>query len=354
MRIGIDVREACIAQPTGKGMWTRGFLTELLRRGISVTTVADTQTSLWTVDHALVFPKGFRWHQRVAHVLRSKPSIDLFVSPTSYIVPALVGSAFPVIPVVHDLIAFRSEPNDRKAQWIERLTLKQAASHSAHIMTVSETTKNDLMNRYSSLRPDTITPIFAGPMLEEVPLADDSATSIVSIGTLCPRKNQERLIEAYCRLPMDVRDKHSLILAGARGWQDDRIVQLAESTPGITWKKYVSDDVYQQLLHSAAVFAFPSLYEGFGMSVLDALQRGIPVLTSDRGSLREVAGSSAVFVDPLDVGSITAGLDNLLRSQELRSRLRRHGSAQASQFSWKRTVDLFLQALSEKEVRSMK
>jgi glycosyltransferase involved in cell wall biosynthesis len=250
-----------------------------------------------------------------------------------------------VVPVVHDLIAFRGEPHDRKAQWIERMTLRYAAISARLICTVSEATKADLLKRYRFLEPSHVTPVFAGPMRATAPLSMPDDRTILCIATLCPRKNQKRLIEAYALLPQQLREKYQLVLVGARGWRDQDIVDLAKHTSGVRWMDYVDGDTYEKLLSTCTVFALPSLYEGFGMQILDALQRGIPVLASDRGSLREVCGNAAFYVDPEDPASISSGLQTLLSTSRLRLDLRERALPQSKLFSWERTTDLLLSAL---------
>lgn len=126
-------------------------------------------------------------------------------------------------------------------------------------------------------------------------------------------------------------------------------MQKARSTPGVEWIGYGSRAQEEELLSRCTVFALPSLYEGFGLSVLDALHHGIPVLTSERGALKEIAGDAAIFVNPEDVRSIADGLQRLLTDSALRDRLSCEGKAQAQKFSWKRTVDTFLSALDRIE-----
>lgn len=346
--IAIDVREALSDQPTGKGRWARCFLEELLTRSIPLlllshrpipNTLQNTSTS------SMVFPPGPLWHLRAAHHLYGMRTQVLSFSPTSYLVPFLIGGSVPTVLLVHDLIAFRDEPHQMKARWIERLTLKRALSLSRFVCVTSEATKHDLQNRWHALPENRITVISAGPFSPHpAPNVPDGMT-ILHVGTLCPRKNQLRLIEAYRLLPEEIRTRTRLVLAGIRGWQDREILRLARDTMGVEWRGYVSDAEYEHLLSTATVFAFPSLYEGFGMPVLDALQRGVPVLTSRRGSLPEAAGEAAVFVDPEDVASIALGLKTLLTDDALRARLRAEGPMQAAQFSWKRTVDRFLEVV---------
>ncbi len=281
----------------------------------------------------------------MAREVSSSPDIAAYVSPTSYLVPFLLPRRVPCVPVVHDLIAFRHEPHERKAQLIERLTLGRVVRRAAGVLTVSEATKADLLARYPFLDPTCVTPVFAGPMCEQVPLSEPDGRTILCVATLCPRKNQERLLRAYASLPDALRLRFRLLLVGARGWDDDGIIRLARTTSGAEWRDYVPDEEYQSLLATCTVFALPSLYEGFGMQVLDGLQRGIPVLTSDRGSLREVAGDAACTVDPQSVESIAEGLTGLLESAEARDALRRAGPPAAARFSWDRTANLAWDAI---------
>ncbi|HVW67115.1 MAG TPA: glycosyltransferase family 1 protein [Candidatus Peribacteraceae bacterium] len=350
MHLGIDVREACAEKRTGKGQWTYGFVSELLSRDIDLTLYSDAPlprewSSRITSCHHLeqIERKGVQWHITAARMIASS-SVDAYVSTVSYIVPALLQRTKPMIPIVHDLIAFRHEPHDRMAVFIEKLTLKRAAEHAAMICTVSETTKRDLLVRYPRLDASKVIPIFAGPMAHPLPHEKRTHENIVlCIGTLCPRKNQLRLIDAYSLLPQDLRDRFRLVLVGKRGWHDSDIVSRAQATPGVEWRDYLPDHEVEELMRAAAVFAFPSLYEGFGMPVLDAFLRGIPVLTSAVGSMKEIAGDAALLVDPSDTGAIARGLETLLTDAPVRSALIENGRMRAPEFSWKKTVDRFLE-----------
>jgi len=344
--IAIDIREACRPRRTGKGQWTRGLVAELIRQRRELVLVTDTdpppEWSAPSVTIEKIPGSGITWHMRAASFLRQSSGIRFYLSTTSYIVPALLGRRFPCVPVVHDLIAFRDEPHERKARLIERWTLRRAVRCAAHIFTVSDATKQDLLKRYASLDPATVTSVFAGPMNAAPARNEPDGRTILCVATLSPRKNQMRLIRAFEALPHALRIRSRLVLAGARGWQDGDIVALASSTSGVEWKQYVNDAEYERLLHTCHVFALPSLYEGFGMQVLDALQRGIPVLTSDRGSLAEVAGDAAYVIDPESAGSIAKGLERLLTDATLRERLSRRGPEVASRYSWERTAGLVM------------
>jgi glycosyltransferase involved in cell wall biosynthesis len=354
MHLGIDIREACKERRTGKGQWTFGFVSELLERNIDLTLFCDAPIPvLWTqtlakrrskTDILHIPVSGLRWHMRAAAMLKRDAVIDAYVSTVSYIVPLLVGKRKKIIPIVHDLIAFRNEPHDRKATFIEKLTLKRAAEAAFMMCTVSDATKNELLKKIPNLRREKIVPIYAASGTSEFS-EPTRGKYILCVATLCPRKNQERLIRAYASLPEEIKEKHPLVLAGGRGWQDEEIVRLARNTPGVEWRGYVTDEECSKLYDESIIFAYPSLYEGFGLPVLDAFHRGVPVLTSAEGGLKDVAGEAAHIVDPLSEQSIANGLKELLENGEYRSRLRQSGKTQALRFSWPKTVDAFLEAL---------
>ena len=342
MKIAIDVREACKPSRAGKGQWTYGFVSELLTRDLDLVFLSDAPLPDEWGSPSIILPSGWKWHIKALKYVKDN-GIDLYVSPTSYIIPALLSS-IPSVMIVHDMIAFRSEPHDKKATIIERLTLKRALSRATHVCTVSKSTALDIHNRYHDLVRPTV--IYAGPMHEHAKQNSSDDRTIACIGTVCPRKNQHRLVQAYNALPDELRSKYVLKIVGNKGWHCSRTLDLIENSEGVSWSGYVSDKEYDSLLSSCAVLALPSLYEGFGMQILDGLQRGIPILTSDRGSLCEVVGDIAVLSEPMSVESITNGLTSILTNDNLRSRLAAAGPEQAERFSWKRTVDAFLATIS--------
>ncbi len=350
MRIAIDVREACKTRKSGKGQWVLGLLRELARRPVSLVTFSNLPlppalTQARNIEEHVMSGNGLLWHWKVARAVR-RSGVEVYVSPTSYIVPCVLGASFPVVPVVHDLIAFRDATHERRARYIERLTLRRVLKTARHVCTVSETTKRDLLEHFPSVTPDRVTPIFAGPLRESVVPHSADQRTVLCAGTLSPRKNQKRLIEAFAELPAALQAQYKLLLIGNRGWKDEEILSLASKTPGVEWRDYVPDAEYESLLSSCTILALPSLYEGFGLQVLDALQRGIPVLTSTRGSLREVCGNAAHYVDPENISSIAAGLELLLTSERVRFDLHARAQEQAKKYSWRRTADLLLNVLA--------
>lgn len=347
MQIWIDGRAACRSARTGKGQWVLRTVAALLKTTpLTILTDGSSVPDLWKSSNATVrvLPSGVRWHVAARRlIINEKP--DVCIAPSSFIVPAMLPRSIRSVVVVHDLIAFQNDPHEWKATFIERITLKHALKSAARVCAISGSTKRDLCMRFAFLDPDCVFVVDAGPLDDAPRQSQPDGKTIFCPGTLSPRKNQLRLIEAYAALPQSLRDQYRLLLVGGRGWRDETIVEKTHATPGVEWRGYVPEAEYRDLLHRSTILAFPSLYEGFGLPVLDALQRGIPVLTSSGGSLPEVTGGCAVTVEPRSVESIRRGLQTLLEDAALRDRLRRAGPVQAQKFSWDRTAQLLLQAI---------
>lgn len=161
---------------------------------------------------------------------------------------------------------------------------------------------------------------------------------LLHIGTLEPRKNLVRLVEAFGR----VRDSDMcLVLVGGRGWLYRELFAKVEDLQlgsKVCFVGYVPDEELPLFYNAAHSLVYPSLYEGFGLPVLEALACGTPVLTSNRSSLPEIAGDAALLVDPCSVDDIAAGMQRLMKDEALRQELRERGLARARQFSWQRTA----------------
>lgn len=337
MRLWIDAREACRERKTGKGQWTLRTVGALLaRHDVQATVVTDAPIPPgWNGMPGLAGVKvlekrGLGWHVAVARLLKKeRDAIDAYLSPTSFIVPFLVGRSVPVVPVVHDLIAFKNEPHDRKATLIERLTLPRALRTALAVCCVSEATAALVHAKFRGVTRTFVAG--AGPTVGERDAWTGSGDFVLSIGTLCPRKNQRRLIQAYASL----RPLAKLVLVGGRGWEDEEIVRLASETTGVEWKGFQSTEACAELLRTCRAFAWVSEEEGFGLPVLDALRVGAPVLASDIPTNREVAGDAATYCDPLDVASIAKGLTAVLERGDF---FRAAGLERADAFSWEKVA----------------
>jgi alpha-1,3-rhamnosyl/mannosyltransferase len=181
----------------------------------------------------------------------------------------------------------------------------------------------------------TLAPALAG-------LGLTPAQYILSVGTLEPRKNLGTLFAAYAGLPARLRERYPLVVAGMSGWLTGQLLRSAEDMVKrreIRFLGYVPDDLIPPLFAGAAVFSYPSRYEGFGLPVLEAMASGVPVITSNTTSLPEVVGDAGVMLDPDDVQGLTNRLQQMLEDRVAAATLGGLGLARAQTFSWARCAD---------------
>ena len=171
---------------------------------------------------------------------------------------------------------------------------------------------------------------------------------LLYVGTLQPRKNLVRAIEAFGLLKRDSTLK--FVIAGKKGWLYDEIFEKVKELNlenEVIFTGYVPDEDLPELYKNAKAFIFVSLYEGFGLPVLEAMSYGIPVLTSNTSSLPEVAGDAALLVDPENTEEIAKGMERLLTDEKLRQQLISKGKEQIKKFSWEKAAKETLQVLEE-------
>ncbi|MFI4970840.1 MAG: glycosyltransferase family 4 protein, partial [Lysobacterales bacterium] len=207
----------------------------------------------------------------------------------------------------------------------------------------------------AAYRPRTRTELL--PALTKHGLTD--CAYLLVVATQEPRKNLARLARAYAALPAALHARHPLVVIGARGWLNaelERAIAAPEARGEVRRLGYVDETELPLLYAGAHAFAFPSLYEGFGLPVLEAMASGVPVLTSNGSSLPEIArdeaGAIALTVDALDESAISAGLARLLEDEPWRSAARARGVQRASSFTWARCVDDTVAVYREVQARA--
>ncbi len=338
---GIDARAAAEV-PAGRGRVVREVLTALARLD------GDERWLLYCREPAeLELDERFEWrvvglpdplwHVDVAR--RASRECAAFLSTNSYLTAWF--TRVPCAVIVYDLVAFISGAQAQaRAARIERGTIDVGVRRARALVCISEATRRDLVSRVPSAAARAlVVPLAASPQFA-VPAALRATTErpyVLAAGTLEPRKNLERLLAAWDALEPGVRDAHDLVLVGPTGWEADAILARASSA-GVRVAGFVSDEELAALYAGCAVFCYPSLYEGFGLPVLEAMCAGAPVVTSNISSLPEVAGGAALLVDPLSSEAIARGLASLLTDAAERTRLAAAGRARAAQFSWERTA----------------
>lgn len=213
------------------------------------------------------------------------------------------------------------------------------------VIAVSENTKRDAV-RLLGLDPETVTVIYSGVSsrffhttvgdYRRVSLKYDlTRPYVLFVGTIEPRKNLATLLDGFQALPESVRSGADLVVAGPVGWTDDDVYRrLVNPAKGVRYLGYVPEDDLPGLMAGATVFAYLSLYEGFGFPVAQAMACGVPVVVSNTSSLPEVAGDAGLMVDPRSPGEACQALDRLLSNAELRGQLAAKGRERAEQFRW--------------------
>ncbi len=290
------------------------------------------------------------WHVHAAR--QASRECDVFLSSNSYLTVWFLS--IPAVPIVYDLVAFdRSAYPRRRSAVIEWLTLGIAVRRSAAFLAISQATADELTRRYPSATTRTRVALLAAASTVTGP--DPSSANgqlpepgfVLAVGTLEPRKNLPRLVEAYTHLPEEIRRRHKLVVVGKTGWQageTTRALHLLGDHCLVLG--HVPDADLAELYRRCAVFCYPSLGEGFGLPVLEAMANGAAVITSNRSSLPEVGGDAVEYVDPTDVASITAALERVLRDPARRQELAELGRARAASFSWDHTAEIALEVLA--------
>jgi glycosyltransferase involved in cell wall biosynthesis len=212
------------------------------------------------------------------------------------------------------------------------------------LIAVSASTKTDAV-RVLGLRPEKIAVIHSGiaaPFFDASSEAMDAVRAryglkrpfVLFVGTIEPRKNIDMLLDAYEALPASVRQEFELVVAGPMGWASAETAARVRSVRGVRYLGYIPEPDIAPLTAAATVFAYPSLYEGFGFPVAQAMAAGTPVITSNVSSLPEITGDAALLIDPRSVGELRDGLNRLLLSATLRAELAGRGRLRARAFGW--------------------
>ena len=268
-----------------------------------------------------------------------------------------VGRSGRYVATVHDVIALiLPETFTPRHRLVVRTALSMVRRRADLVIVPSRAVKRDVLQRLGL--PDdrvVVTPEGCEPRFRPTPCADVLARYglppryVLAVGTLEPRKNLTTLLRAFARLRRDggIDPALRLVLVGARGWLDGPIHEAVRSLGlegMVHFAGFVADDDLPAVYSGAALFVFASLYEGFGLPLLEAMACGVPVITSNVAAMPEVAGGAAMLVDPRDVDGLAAAIARLLRDDALRDRLRGAGLARARQFPWEATARLTLDA----------
>jgi glycosyltransferase involved in cell wall biosynthesis len=327
LAVGFDVTPL-VQTRAGTARYINGLVREFRRRH----DVDVRELSFGGAARAWNLPRDAIWYPLA--LSRSARALDVLHCPT-YRGPVVDG--VPLVVTVHDLAVFRHpDAFNRWSRWYGPRVVPRVLRRARIVVAVSEFTKRELVEllglREESIRviPNAVEATFS----QDGPAADGDY--VLAVGTLEPRKNLPRVVDAAHRAGVELR------VVGARGWGGIEV-----GGNGVRWLGRVPDDELARLYRGARCLAYPSLYEGFGIPVLEAMACGTPVVTSRGGATEELADGAAVLVDPQDPAAIAAGIE---RANWQRGELVERGLQRVRAFSWEvvaeATVDAYMEALS--------
>jgi len=265
------------------------------------------------------------------------------------------------VVTVHDMTFFNmSEVHERVKRLYFRFFIRADVRFANKVIFISHSTMTDCTTRLGAVRGTSAvihlgkseafrTGLAASGIRRVKEKYGLNAEFVLFVGTIEPRKNLSRLVSAFAT----VCDKHSallLVIAGMKGWMYDGLLEMVKDLnlqSRVIFTGFVPEEEKPFLIAAAKVFAYPSLYEGFGIPVLEALACGIPTVTSNVSSLPEVAGDAALTIDPCSVTELSSALEKLISDEPLRERLKREALRQAAKFTWTKTAIMTREAYSD-------
>lgn len=345
------------------GRWVKDPCPQVLASSAGSAPLASTgptlrarlaKNSLAVAAYGWVSPPLFRWRMRnMKHAVFHAPN---------FFVPAFPGGTVSTVHDLSHLIAPDCHPQARVRYMIG--ALQSSLTHTDYIVTDSEAVRSEIMERLA-WPADRVVAIHPGVGDEFNPVALNESTLstfglaadayALFVGTIEPRKNVDRLIDAYAALPVALRRDWPLVIVGTMGWKSEHTqarMAAAEAEGWLKYLRYVPQQVLPRLYAGARLFVYPSLYEGFGLPILEAMASGVPVITSNRSSMPEVASGVARLIDPLDVEALRDAIETGLSDQAWRTQARDAGLRRAATFSWTdcaaQTVEVYRKARDRK------
>jgi glycosyltransferase involved in cell wall biosynthesis len=349
----------------GIGVYTQELFQELSRvESLSLMPFVLGKEKTNTIKDIYQLHPAYHKHVLSSQFLNQKIKLskdDFFpniIHATDHQIPVVKN--VPVIATIMDLITIvHPEWVRYRFRHLKNWLFKNKILTVDHIITISEYSKNDLMHLFNIPEEKiSVTSLGMNPQFYER-LSELDKNEIVSkynlkkdfflfVGTLQPRKNLEKALDAHALLTPEQRKQHPFVIVGNPGWAREELLKKiaqAEEKGFVRWLKYLSSNEVKALLQSALAMVYVSLYEGFGLPIIEAFASQCPVITSNVTSIPEVAGDAAIQVSPLDIEEIHVAMENLIDSQELRNQLIQKGLERAEQFSWqncaKQTLDVY-------------
>jgi glycosyltransferase involved in cell wall biosynthesis len=360
MKIAIDIR-TILPTRSGVGNYVLHLIDNLLRVDSESTYFFISRTkNLALIDNLekrgvplITFfshenhPLGDLWEHFILPLRLKKFGVEIFHGPASLI--PFRKKNFRVVVTIHDLVAFLF-PNTIPLKYgaYMRYLLRYAVRRADKIISVSNHTREDLI-RILKVPSEKITVVHEAPTplfrsLDRAWAREQLKNRyglqkkfIYHLGNIEPRKNLIVLLQAFGQVCRQIHNEYVLVLSGQPGWLTGNLQRFLARYPfkeRIIFTGYVPREDLPLFMNGAELFVFPSLYEGFGLPVLEAMNCGTPVITSNRSSIPEIVGSAAVMIDPEDPAALAEMIVSLLRRPEEREKMSRLGLEQAGRFTW--------------------
>jgi glycosyltransferase involved in cell wall biosynthesis len=292
--------------------------------------------------------------------------IDLFHG-TMAMLP--LAATVPMVITIYDLVLEKFPETMYWKNWLSLKTLMRVSARKAlKIIAISENTKKDIMDCFG-IEDEKIRVIYLGVDRQFSPQPDPNEADVLSkynlpsgyilnVGTLEPRKNLLRLINAYKMVASTREPVPKLVIVGWQGWRNEDLGKLVRESglaDQVVLVGYVPDDDLPTLYRNATVFVYPSLYEGFGLPPLEAMACGTPVITSNVSSIPEVVGDAGILIDPYNTTEIARAIASVLNNEELRESLRTSGLVRSRLFNWdktaRETLKLYQEVIEESKAK---
>jgi glycosyltransferase involved in cell wall biosynthesis len=377
MRIGLDARFLTHPQPGGFKTYTENLISALARMDTENEYILYTDRASGDLIGSLNNPNfhgcvvssaypfvGVLWREQVKLARYAKKDrVDLFHSPC---LTAPLNLDCPLVVTVHDMIWASPENftgniswllKRRLIDWYNYLVPKQAIRRASAIITVSHASKQSILEHLKlPSEKVVVTHEAAGPAFRQI---DDPGRIkavrekyrlppdfMLAIGAADPRKNIQNLIQTYQMLPHSLKGKHRLVIVWTHHFLEQEISRRVDElslTQNVQFLRQVPNEDLVLLYNAAALFVFPSRFEGFGLPLLEAMSCGAPVIAADNSSIPEIAGEAAMYFDALDPQTMTDAMTQTLGDGKTRADLIQMGLARAGTFSWERCANETLQ-----------
>ncbi|WP_461207114.1 glycosyltransferase family 4 protein [Clostridium sp. DL1XJH146] len=373
MKIGLDLGPLH-SNKTGIGFYVYNIVSglgksdfEIRAQVISFLKLGNIKNELSDLDIDIKIDRAilpYRVYKRISKIIpynnlfKEKVDIHHFFSFT---VPYKIKGK--VIVTVYDMV-YKKFPETMEKENLEYLekNVERSVKRANIVITISENAKREIIE-YTNIDSNKIKVVYPGvDIAPYVTGTDYSKYSqiknkynlpdkyLLYLGTLEPRKNISLLIEAFSMYKKSNTDDIKLVIAGKKGWMYDDIfnkVKELNINKEVVFTNYVDESDKPEIYKNSKAFIFPSLYEGFGIPVLEAMASGVPVITSSSSSLPEVAGNAAVLIDPKNVNSIYKAIKNVLNDSKLRREMIIKGKEQCTKFTWQKSVEKLCEIYKE-------